>query len=226
MTEAGATVRQQHASSNAAQLATRRLVRRPAASSWRPTHLRQQHHQRRGKRDGAHNTPQRAAVAHIGLLPRSRGGRCRAARQAAQPAAAAAAAAGTAQQQGQEAAPGAAAATLCPLAALAVVGAVALQQRAADHACAAGRREGKQCGKGCKELDPRAGPLRWPMDRPCTAGSGAGQGSAGGVLGKLATQPREAPPTSPPVGSMAANRGAEARAVKMPSRPSGATPIE
>lgn len=33
-------------------------------------------------------------------------------------------------------------------------------------------------------------------------------------------------PRHPPVGSMAAKSGAEARAVKMPSRPSGATPIE
>ena len=35
----------------------------------------------------------------------------------------------------------------------------------------------------------------------------------------------DAPLGCPPVGSMAANSGAEASAVKMPSRPSGATPM-
>lgn len=40
------------------------------------------------------------------------------------------------------------------------------------------------------------------------------------------SQPPLLPPPHPPVGSMAAKSGAEARAVKMPSRPSGATPME
>lgn len=109
-------------------------------------HLHQQHQQGRGEGDGSHDAPQRPAVAHIRFnaaaalaLPA-----CRRLCQAAQPAAAAAAVASisaataTAQQQGKQAAARAAAAAgvwVGPLAALAVIGAVALQQRAADHAC-------------------------------------------------------------------------------------------